>query len=232
MCNTMLPRSSNIGIRRQLCSCPRPAAVQLAAVGRTLHRSSVAAAASAPAQQQDANQPQPRKRRSRTRHSSNSSSSSSSAVANSTEKPVGPARKTSTPDSAPSSSSTSSDPKDPLPEPYSLETCTHLLSLHSAFLSHYCSSADSSSSTDSSTTEQQHQRAAAAVLQPHAKPGDYWLFVRCGSLLNSEPGPGSAAVAVLQLWQVGEGLGDCTLWRLDSSGLPTGAAFFSLTGES
>jgi hypothetical protein len=69
------------------------------------------------------------------------------------------------------------------------------------------------------------------VLQPHAKPGDFWLFVRCGSLLEATPGPGSAALAVLQLWQVGDNQWDYSLWRLDEHGLPTGHAYFSLTGE-
>jgi hypothetical protein len=229
----MLPRSSILGRSRLLCSFPQPATVQLAAAGRTLHRPAVATPTVAAAQQQNASQQQPRARQRKTRSSSSRSSSNIQAI------PVGSATNNSTPGITASSgtghnSSSLISLKNNEPEPYSLASCTRLLALHSAFLSRWHSSNTSSDTTSkhSISTEQQHANDAAAVLQPHGKPGDYWLFVRCGSLSDSRPGPGSAALAVLQLWLVGEGKGDYTLWRLDNNGLPTGQAFFSLTGKT
>jgi hypothetical protein len=99
-----------------------------------------------------------------------------------------------------------------------------LVALHSAFLYNWRPHGGPQN------LEQQHQKMAAAVLQQHTKPGDRWLFVRCGNLLDSLPGPGSAAVAVLQLWPAGDSRGDYQLWRLGHDGLPTGDTFFSLTG--
>jgi hypothetical protein len=98
-----------------------------------------------------------------------------------------------------------------------------MVAAHSEFLV-----SQGSSNTGSTSAEQYHQ--VTATLQQHDKPGDCWLFVRCGRWLGSEPGLASAALAVLQVWHVAEGKGDYRLWQLDDRCMLTGEEYFSLTG--
>jgi hypothetical protein len=219
MCNVFLPRRCILGTRGLLQASPRHSATHVAAAGRTLHRPAVAAlVCCATAQTLDSSRQQPRTRR---RTKGSTSSTSGPAEAESTLTPVFRASAhiniCSAPSGAPSSSSSnsnsthssaesthSSSTQDAAPDPYSFQSCMHLVALHSAFL------VDWRSHHSSSNFEQRHIHLATSVLQQHVKPGDRWLFVRCGSLLDCLPGPNSAVC-----WQY------CSCGRLGLPGATT-----------
>lgn len=121
-------------------------------------------------------------------------------------------------------SSNSSDNSGAAEEPsYTIHECMQMVAAHSMFLA-----AHGQGSTNSTPAQQQHQlqQQAVTTLQQHDKPGDCWLFVRCGSWDGHPPGISSAALAVLQVWHVEEGKGDYTLWQLGSDCMPNGQPYF------
>jgi hypothetical protein len=60
---------------------------------------------------------------------------------------------------------------------------------------------------------------------------DHWLLVQCGKWAGHPLGWEGPAVAVLQLWDVGENRCDYKLWAVDPSGFVTGDEYYSMNGE-
>ena len=75
--------------------------------------------------------------------------------------------------------------------------------------------------------------AAMTHLQSHVKAsGDHWVMVQCGNWEEHPLGWQGPAVAVLQLWRLGQSQEfDYNVYVVDPTGLPTGGTYSGLRGR-